>query len=110
MLLESGNVHVGGLLGPLSTQLHALAGLLSGIVPSIIRSIDPELSIRRRTFGSGGLASTCCAKEAADQNKVLAPKATAIRMTMCAFMFASLLRPDSARVVIGIWLPKRVPR
>ena len=44
------------------SQLHVFAGLLSGSEPSIMRSIEPELSSRMRTFGSGGFVSTCWAR------------------------------------------------
>src|ERR1700722_2104971 len=52
--------HVGGWPGPLSVQLQALPSV-SGVLPSIIRSIEPELSTRRRTLGSGGVVSVCWA-------------------------------------------------
>jgi hypothetical protein len=58
-LVLSGNTQVGATFGPLSVQLHAFAAVASGIVPSIMRSIDPELSRRMRTFGTGGLVSVC---------------------------------------------------
>src|ERR1700678_2603493 len=52
---------VGGLPGT-SVQLHVVPGVLSGRTPLIIRSIDPELSTRSRTLGSGGFVSVCCAR------------------------------------------------
>src|ERR1700691_3514403 len=45
---------------PLSVQLQGLSA--SCVLASIIRSIDPELSMRSRTLGSGGVVSTCCAR------------------------------------------------
>src|SRR5581483_559230 len=52
------NVHV----VPEQVTSQALAALSSGSEPSIIRSIEPELSTSSRTFGFGGLRSSCCAR------------------------------------------------
>src|SRR5579872_7035689 len=46
---------------PVQVTSHVLLALSSGREPSIILSIDPELSTRNRTFGLGGLRSSCCA-------------------------------------------------
>jgi hypothetical protein len=66
-------LHEGQLMTPgaLSKQLQELfpvavagsevLGSVSGVLPSIIRSIDPELSMRSSTLGSGGLVSVCWA-------------------------------------------------
>ena len=43
-----------------SAQLHALSA--SCVLASIMRSIEPELSMRSITFGSGGLVSICWAR------------------------------------------------
>src|SRR4029077_2583894 len=66
-MLQPGQL--GALPTPLSVQLHALVpppctGSFSGRLPSIMYSIDPELSMRSITFGSGGFVSTCpvCAR------------------------------------------------
>jgi hypothetical protein len=79
-----GDVHVEQVMtpAPLSLQLQPLLplavvgdevlGSVSGVLPSIIRSIDPELSMSSMTLGSGGFVSVCWA---------LAPLATATSAT-----------------------------
>ena len=69
-------LQVGALPGPLSVQLHALPSV-SGVLPSTMRSMDPELSMRSKTFGSGGLVSTCCACAAPDAKSTAIPEAAA---------------------------------
>src|SRR5579859_7229606 len=56
-------VQVGALPMPLSVQLHEKPSD-SGVLPSMRRSIDPELSMSSRTFGGGGFVSTCWARAA----------------------------------------------
>src|ERR1700677_4883950 len=84
---------VGGLPGT-SVQLHAVPGLLSGRVPSIIRSIEPELSTRSSTLGSGGLVSVCCAR--APRGAQTAPTNVMVNVTTAtAYLFIWLAAPTS---------------
>src|SRR5882672_4706426 len=86
------NVHAGGVaVLHVTLQLLVPPTLSSGRLPSIIRSIDPELSIKRRTLGSGGLTSSCCARASPRPPTTSATHADAptsdrpIRILMVAF-------------------------
>src|SRR5258708_7939633 len=83
----------------IAAQLQAFCGLLSGRVPSIIRSIDPELSIRRSTFGGGGFTSSCCARAAAEARTNATPAEAAVHVRASEILMIASLTCVSFRAL-----------
>src|ERR1700689_5624983 len=73
----------------------------SGTLPSIIRSIEPELSSKMRTFGGGGFVSVCCARARPEIARIAIPASAAAASDRVTWflMSDSFLPDDSSRTL-----------